>query len=100
MKLYDYLENKYNEGDFVGYTLERFIEEWLYSNMANDSMYEGFLNGDFLGCHYRYFEIDHKNRIIDFEISDEEDSAESNKVNVAISVTKDMLMDILDNYKD
>lgn len=99
MKLYEYLFNLYYSKEEYKeyYTLDDFMFNWVESNMANESLYESFINDEFIGFHYRSFGIDHKNRIIEFNISTE-DVKEGKNISIAIAVTKDKLMDILNHY--
>lgn len=74
MKLYEYLFNLYNSNEDYKeyYKLDNFMQSWIENNMASESMHESFIYGDFAGCYFISFEINHKNRLIEFFIEDGE----------------------------
>lgn len=72
INLYSYLENLYKNSLKLRYqyrySLDNFMQDWISSNIASDSVYETKLSDDYLGYHYRNFEIDHKKRAIELFI--------------------------------
>ncbi|MDU4951100.1 MAG: hypothetical protein E6X21_02035 [Clostridium sp.] len=69
MKLYEYLENKWNNDKKLNknynFTLNEFMTLWMENNLATDSVYEEFIGDDFIGIHSRDYEIDHENKKIE-----------------------------------